>query len=55
MKAEQTAKVLSLKLMKGGDLSELELKIVSTEAIHGISLYEEMKTVKSAFKQLISV
>jgi hypothetical protein len=54
-KAEQTAKLLSLKLKEKGDPSELEFKIVSTEAMYGILLNKEMKTVKSFFKHLISV
>jgi hypothetical protein len=54
-KAEQTVKLLSLKLKKGGDLSELELKIASIEAMYGILLNKELKTVESSFKHLISV
>lgn len=42
-KAEQTAKLLSLKLKKGGDPSELELKIASIELSYGIPLNDEMK------------
>jgi hypothetical protein len=34
VKAEQTSKMLGLKLMKGGDPSELELMIASTEALY---------------------
>ncbi len=41
-KAEQTAKLLSLKLKKG-DPSELELKIALIELSYGIPLNDEMK------------
>jgi hypothetical protein len=34
---------LCLKLKKGGDLSELELKIALIEAMHEIPLNKEMK------------
>ena len=54
-KAEQTAKLLSLKLKKGEDQSELELKIMSIEARYGILLNKEMKTVESSIKHQISV
>ncbi len=43
VKAEQTAELLCLKLKKGGDLSELELKIALIEAMHEIPLNKEMK------------
>jgi len=42
-KAEQTAKLLNLKLKKGEDPSELELKIASIEAMYGIPLSDERK------------
>ncbi len=42
-KAEQTVKLLSLKLKKVGDPSELELKIASIEVTYGIPLSNEMK------------
>ena len=41
-KAEQTAKLLNLKLKKGGDPSELELKIASIKAMYGILLSDKM-------------
>jgi hypothetical protein len=52
VKAEQAAKLFSLKLKKGRDPSELELKIASTVAMYGILLSKEMKTVKSSSKHL---
>jgi hypothetical protein len=54
-KAEPTAKLLSLKLKKGEDLSELELRIALLEAMYGILLNKEMKTVESSFTHLISI
>jgi hypothetical protein len=54
-KAEQTAKLLSLKLKKGEDPSELELRIASLELHYGILLNKEMKTVESSIKHQISV
>jgi hypothetical protein len=41
-KAEQTAKLLSLKLKKGEDQSELELRIALLEAMYGILLNKEI-------------
>ena len=42
-KAEQTVKLLNLKLKKGGDPSELELKIALIEAMYRILLSDKMK------------
>jgi hypothetical protein len=41
--AEQTTKLLNLKLKKGRDPSKLELKIALIEAMYGIPLSNEMK------------
>ncbi len=42
-KAEQTVKLLSLKLKKGEDLSELELRFALLELKYGIPMNKEMK------------